>query len=643
MAANENNLANDQPASDDALIGNLLDGRYLIESALGAGGMSAVYIARDLKVHGRHVVVKVLLQESFQHEYVVKKFRQEAEALSRVEHPNVIRILDYGEMAGSRPYLVLQYIEGENLRDVMNRETIELARGAQIIRMVSHALTAAHAKGILHRDLKPENVMLQSLADGEEQVIVIDFGIAKIEDSVIAPKTMVAATAGTIAYMSPEQLCAGELTPASDTYALGVLTYELITGRKPFEPKSPFQLLEMQRAGVATLPRELRPDIPVEAEAALLSALAFDAAARPASTRDFGSAFNRAVNGTPGNTSVFAATPQHTGIIPPAADANRATQSPNTGVVQGGTANYNFGNDALTDMLAMPATPTQHVQPAQQTAHALDPVNAQGIAPTPAIDAPQYHEPVAEAAASRSKLPFIAAGLLLCGVLGAGGFAAWRFTRVEPAAAPLVNTNATSSAPASNAAPVVAPTSAAVGAPIDITYSLTVQRMREGKPFREPFQSTGREIFEEGWQFRLNVSKTKPGYLYLLNEGLNDKGATAYTVLFPTEGDAALAANQTIQIPQAPQYYYFTGTAGTEKIWMVWAEQPVVEMEAIKKLVNAENQGEISDSSQIATLREFFAKQAAQNQDVTRDAAKKVTVVKTQGNILVHLAELEHQ
>ena len=261
--------------SKESLIGSLVEGRYLVEDELGVGGMSAVYRARDLKVHGRSVVVKVLLAEMFQNEYVVKKFRQEAEALSRLEHPNVVTIYDYGEMAGGEPYLVLQFVDGGSLRQVIRPGGVELERAAQIVRQVSNALTAAHDKGILHRDLKPDNVMLQT-RDGEERVVVIDFGIAQVQDSAIAPKTVVAATAGTIYYMSPEQLTAGALSPASDTYALGVIAYELAPARSPSTPKSPFQFWRCS-APAPPPPTQLRADLPEAAEASHPARASFEA------------------------------------------------------------------------------------------------------------------------------------------------------------------------------------------------------------------------------------------------------------------------------------------------------------------------------------------------------------------------------
>ncbi len=619
MAANENRIG----SNTEALVGSLVDGRYLIQEELGAGGMGAVYIARDLKVHGRNVVIKVLLEESFQHEYVVKKFRQEAEALSRVEHPNVVKILDFGEMANNQPYLVLQYIEGVNLRAALGSDGIELGRAAQIVKQVAYALSAAHAKGILHRDLKPENIMLQPLADGEEQVIVIDFGIAKVEDSVIAPKTMIGTAAGTIAYMSPEQLSAGELTPASDTYALAVIAYELVTGRKPFNPKSPFQLLEMQRTGVEVMPRDLRPELPEETEREILKALLFNAGERHARTRDFGGEFCRTLTGVAGGTFVCTddaaaqtsrAVGGATGITPAAAtqrEAQHATAIP-------------------TQRYATEPLPTDESQPAM-----FD--EAEATPPPSAAHEAQPIEPTTTGGRQSFLIPAIA--LVLVVIAGGVGFAVWRSSSSQPTAVEQVAPNTATAVAPANTQP------ATLAAPeISLNYSLTVQRMRDGKEYKEPFQSTGREIFENGWRFRMNVAAPQPGYLYLINEGLNASGATAYTVLFPTSNSAALIANQQAQIPAAPQYYYFTGEAGTEKIWMVWAAQPIAELEAVKSVVNEREQGEVSDPAQIASVRDFLAKRSSSSTpEVVRDAVKKETTVKVQSEMLVHLAQLEHQ
>ncbi|MDX6558011.1 MAG: eukaryotic-like serine/threonine-protein kinase, partial [Blastocatellia bacterium] len=159
-----------------ALIGVTLDSRYFIQKELGQGGVGAVYLALDRKLHDKPVVIKVLLEKSLQNSWVVQKFQQEKEALARVDHPGVVGILDTGELPDGKPYLVMQFIDGVTLRSLIRPEGIPLERAADLIKQIGRALSAAHDKGIFHRDLKPENIMLQSYGGGEEQVKIIDFG-----------------------------------------------------------------------------------------------------------------------------------------------------------------------------------------------------------------------------------------------------------------------------------------------------------------------------------------------------------------------------------------------------------------------------------------------------------------------------------
>src|SRR6266567_5622242 len=276
-----------QPQQPD-LSGLTLDNRYFIEKELGRGGVGAVYLARDRKLHDKRVVIKVLLDKSLQNSWVVQKFQQEKEALARVDHPGVVGILDTGELPDGKPYIVMQFIDGVTLRSQITQQGMPLDRAADIIKQIGRALGAAHDKGIFHRDLKPENIMLQSYGAGEEQVKIIDFGIAKLKDSIVAPSTMTGATAGTVAYMAPEQLGGRPVSAATDIFAMGAIAYEMVTGRKPFNPETGFELLEMQRAGVRVHPLDLRPALPGDAEWVMLRALSFDPKDRFQSAREFG-------------------------------------------------------------------------------------------------------------------------------------------------------------------------------------------------------------------------------------------------------------------------------------------------------------------------------------------------------------------
>lgn len=296
----------DQPTTvdQDPLLGTMLDSRYLVKRRLGRGGFGVVYLATDEKMMSRPVVVKALLDEKISSEWSVRKFKQEMEALARVDHPSIVGIFDSGQLSDGKPYIVMQYVDGSSLRSLISPEGMAFWRAANIIQQVGRALSAAHERGILHRDLKPENIMVQTLGDGEEQVKVIDFGIAKVKNSVISLSSAGNQTVGTAAYMSPEQLSAGTVSPASDVYCFAVIAYEILTGRRPTNPDSAFQLLELQRSGVRIKPRDLRPNLSEKAESIILQGLSFEPRERYERARDFGDLLSSALLGDDEQTEV---------------------------------------------------------------------------------------------------------------------------------------------------------------------------------------------------------------------------------------------------------------------------------------------------------------------------------------------------
>lgn len=286
----------------DEMVGATLDGRYLIERKLGRGGFGDVYLASDNKVVSRKIVVKVMRPDETTGDWSQKKFKQELEALARINHPGIVDVFDCGETTDNRPYIVMEYIDGFSLRSFLHQE-MSFQRVAGIVRQVGKALSAAHQAGILHRDLKPENIMVQ-VHDDEEHVKVIDFGVAKVKNSIVCLSTAEGLLPGTIAYMSPEQLSARPLTPATDIYSLSVIAYEMLTGQRPLNPQSVFQLLEMQRAGVQLKPGHLRPGLPEAAETIVLKALSFEPDDRYQSARDFGDLLAGALLGNSGQTKL---------------------------------------------------------------------------------------------------------------------------------------------------------------------------------------------------------------------------------------------------------------------------------------------------------------------------------------------------
>jgi len=280
----------DLGSSPENLVGATIGERYFVERELTPGGMSQVYFALDLRLRRRPVVIKILSRSLTQDPYARQKFEQEVEALLRTDHPNVVRILDTGKLPDGRPYIVMQYIEGETLRSRITNDGMELRLAASILKDIGAALEHVHEKGVFHRDLKPENIMLKG-----DSAVLVDFGIAKVKESPIAATTASGVSAGTLAYMSPEQLRGEEVTAASDIYSMGLIAYEMVTGRRAFKPGSTSHLLDLQRAGVRVRPKHLREDLSLKADVVLLRALKFEARGRYKSAGEFGEKLARAL------------------------------------------------------------------------------------------------------------------------------------------------------------------------------------------------------------------------------------------------------------------------------------------------------------------------------------------------------------
>lgn len=278
---------------------DLLNHRYRVQRELGRGGLGVVYLAHDETLHNRAVVVKMPLDRSSMDPWLADKFAQEVKALALIDHPGVVGALDSGVAVDGRPFLVIQYVEGRPLKDAISAGGVPLDFAAQVLEEIGHALGAAHARGVWHRDLKPANIMLQSLEHGRERVRIIDFGIATVRDAptgLSSTKMDEVGTrvAGTPHYMAPEQF-EGRVSAASDIFAMGVIAYELVTGRKPFRAGNERRLYDLQKAGVTVAPSQLRPGVSAAADKLIVQALSFRPKDRPAEASDFGDELARAL------------------------------------------------------------------------------------------------------------------------------------------------------------------------------------------------------------------------------------------------------------------------------------------------------------------------------------------------------------
>jgi beta-lactam-binding protein with PASTA domain len=250
----------------------IIDSRYRVLEKIGAGGMADVYCAEDMHL-GRKVAVKLLHSRFAQDQEFVERFRREASSAAGLQHPNVVGVYDRGEFDDTY-YIAMEYCEGESLKQVITREApIDPARAIAITKQILVATRFAHRRNVIHRDLKPHNVIL----DEEQNVKVTDFGIARAGASDI---TEVGAIMGTAQYLSPEQAQGKPVTEESDLYSVGVVLYELLTGRAPFGGDSPVAVALQHVNEPAPSPRELEPAVPRELEAVVLKALAKDPAER---------------------------------------------------------------------------------------------------------------------------------------------------------------------------------------------------------------------------------------------------------------------------------------------------------------------------------------------------------------------------
>jgi serine/threonine protein kinase len=262
--------------------GQTLSDKYHLTTLLGQGGMGAVYRGEHIVI-GKKVAVKFLHADLAGNAEVVKRFYREAQAAAAIGHDSIIDVLDVGLSPNGEPYLVMEYLEGESLGDMLARTgPLDLAAALGIAEPALRALAAAHAKGIVHRDLKPDNIFIVRQPSGPPKIKLIDFGISKFADGGGAEKlTQTGSVMGTPAYMAPEQARgASSLDHRADLYSMGVILYEMLTGKLPFSGSNFTEIIVNILTVEPIPPVQAHPGFPAEATAVVLRALAKDPAAR---------------------------------------------------------------------------------------------------------------------------------------------------------------------------------------------------------------------------------------------------------------------------------------------------------------------------------------------------------------------------
>lgn len=605
--------------------GTKLDGRYLIHEKIGSGGFGAVYLAEDTRFSGNNRVA--IKQIEMSNETVAKTSRVEADLLYNLSHPNLPKVTNCFQETGAS-FIVMDYISGEDLaHGLSKRRKFAIAEVLNIADKVLDALEYLHSFPIYHRDIKPHNIK----TDEKGRIFLLDFGTAK-GNTEEAEKTLAfggqSITGYTPFYAPLEQVLrvdpnsyllltalneekltdfADRKTDArSDIYALGATVFHLLTGFSPEQATATVRAHALWSDKPDPLPniQTLNSEVSPALAAAIHRALQVMPEHRFQTAAEFRQSLKLAqMNSVP--TQV---TQMHNPAVQYQPPPTRAPAQ----IVEIQQDN--------------PSLPTMH-QPAGFISGA--------------------HQTAPPSNAKKSLL--IGAGLLLLLVIGASAAGViWKFSgdraskpegnSILPTNGANVNSGITGSVSNSsvNSAKIDTPTMR-----VNIDYFLTVQKMRDGKKYQEPFDSSGQEIFENGYQFLMNLKPSDKGFLYIFAEGLNDKGETVFNIIFPTPkqngGTADVSPGQTYQTG----WNEFSGSAGTENFWLVWSrEKPDV---AEKSRENAfRNGGKVVDNDLEKKLKDFL-ENAKIKIPATKDAGNKLSKIEFEGDSAVYLIRLEHR
>jgi serine/threonine-protein kinase len=432
---------NESTAVSDPRIGSVLQERYRILERLAAGGMGMVYRGERLEV-GKPVAIKFLHAWAARDEDFRKRFQVEARAMSRLTHPCCVSVIDFGVDQDS-PYMVMDFVTGETLRGLLRDGALPVARALGTVRQVLAGLAHAHAQNIIHRDIKPENIIVTHAVGLGEQVRILDFGLARLRDEVSGLTSGM--MMGTPAYMAPEQIQGEPVGPPTDLYATGVLLFELLTGKKPFNAQGTAELLRMHREVAPPRLREAAPEagFSAELEATVARALAKASGDRFQSASEFLEALDRAAAApsvpVPSvHTAPTVPNPAFTAPTRPAAEAlatEQASGAPSAPAPAQPHTETPGARSGLVPVQPLAETPVAQSTSAPDNARVA---SAQAVVSPVGASTKQY-EPtlrVARAPSLASRLRSRGGALGAAALLLGAGLAGWAFFSSEPSKRP---------------------------------------------------------------------------------------------------------------------------------------------------------------------------------------------------------------
>src|ERR1051325_4848728 len=247
--------------------------------------MGVVYAGLHPEI-GKQVAIKGLAPRAAAHPDLIRRFKEEARAVNKIRHPNIIDIFAIKQLPDGRHYFVMEYLEGESLTDRLERGAVPLPELRRLLVQICSALEAAHQAGVVHRDLKPDNIWVATQPLSESRIKLLDFGIAKLNDVPSATRTQAGVSMGTPHYMPPEQAMGKPIDARADIYALGVVLYQIFPGLLPFDGGTPAEIVIKHVSEQPVPPSRHRPIVPAGMEAIILACLQKDPSQRPASVKE---------------------------------------------------------------------------------------------------------------------------------------------------------------------------------------------------------------------------------------------------------------------------------------------------------------------------------------------------------------------
>ena len=575
--------------------GRTLDNRYIIREEIGSGGFGAVYLAEDTRFTGNnHVAIKKILQSN---EITDRAFRHEANLLYNLSHPNLPKVTNCFQEDGAN-YIVMNFIAGEDLMDQLKKEKIfSVSEVLEIADKVLFALEYLHSFLIFHRDIKPHNIKI----DGDNNIFLLDFGTAKGQTDEITLSLTDQSITGFTPFYAPleqvlrvdansylllqsldspnlEKFVQNKTDARSDVYGLGATIYHLLTGFSPERATATIRAHLIWSGKSDPLPDCRCYNSEISEN--LAEIINKSLAIDPEERFQTAAQFRSALKNL-----------THTKGIEneSAADVEMVQASESSPIID-----FNL-NETVQSVII--------------------PSDFKANVPLPP---------------SKAKMKTGAFFILPVLFFALAGFGGW-----------FILSDTTKPSPKIEVIAERQPTSVTKSSRSFI-YSLLVQKMRDGRKFQEPFESSGQEIFESGYEFQMRFIPSDTGFLYVFNEGLDKKGEKIFTVQFPTpsanSGVSDVLANQSYK----SSWLEFGGTPGTENFWISWNKTENRELEAARE--NAfQNEGVVVDNDLKATLKKYLENSEKIKTEVVKDVEKKLTRIDFEGDSVIYLLQLEHR